>query len=107
MHYKIFLLYSLPGEIQDLRACCEDCGIWWWSPGNWPEGRWDFWRRKASTITVPETAMAVARTTPCEQSEEDMVDESRKGTWIKYVMWLAEYERICFGRDERREVVSK
>lgn len=24
---------------------------------------------------MPETAMAVARTTPCEQSIEDMVDE--------------------------------
>jgi hypothetical protein len=27
---------------------------------------------------VPETAMAVARTTPCEQSIEDIVDESRE-----------------------------
>ena len=27
---------------------------------------------------MPETAMAVARTTPCEQSIEDIVDESRE-----------------------------
>ena len=35
---------------------------------------------------MPETAMAVARTTPCEQREEDMVDESR---------WELEQSMLC------------
>lgn len=76
------LLFGVPEEIQERRTCCEDKR----------EAGWDFWRRRARRITVPETAMAVARTTPCEQSIEDMVDEEAEEegkNWIK--------RRICCG----------
>lgn len=51
--------HNPPEEMQDL--------------GNGWGGARAFWRQKATRNTVPETAMAVARTTACEESTEDMV----------------------------------
>jgi len=51
----------------------------------WWRENWDFWRRRARMMTVPETAMAVAKTAPCEVIIEDIVwrKEERFGLWWK------------------------
>ena len=55
----------IPEEMQDLGRDGEVTDV-------------SFWRRKARTITVPETAMAVAKTTLLEFKIEDMTMKKKK-----------------------------
>ena len=71
---KVHVCFCVPVEIQERKIGGEECGIW--SPGNWVGGR-DFWRRNTRRKTVPETAMAVARTTPWGLIIEDMASEKK------------------------------
>lgn len=65
-------------------------------PEEWSEG--NFCRRKARIITVPETAMAVANTTPCGDIIEDMITDNKEREKV--------LERESF-REREREVKWK
>lgn len=61
-----------PEDIQDRRIGGGEGGVS-------RTGNWVLWRRRARRITVPETAMAVAKTTPCALIIEDMLVSIRRG----------------------------
>ena len=78
---------NIPEVIQDLRI--------------WGFGK-DFWRRRARRITVPETAMAVAKTTPCELSIGDM-----NFSLFFYFFYLGLWLMSCGVDEEEEERKSK
>lgn len=63
-----------------------------------------WWRRAASRMTVPETAMAVANTTLCDDRIEDMIDDASRS--VNYVpLCLCVCVCVCEERERKRELV--
>ena len=76
--------FCVPEERQERKIGCEDWGIW--STENWVFGR-DFWSLRTRRTTVPDTAMAVAKTTPWGLIIEDMVTR-KKQAWLDRAKYI-------------------